>query len=74
MIIGSVLFSVLFNVNFTSVFIEFKIVSINFFSGFLVFHILLLFKIITVIKITHDNEKKAVLGSNTENKFVIILN
>jgi len=70
---SSVLFSVLFNVNFTSVFIEFKISSITFFNGFLNFHSFLLNKAGIIIRIIHDNENRAVLGSNTENRFVIIL-
>jgi len=73
MIINSVLFSVLFNVNLTS-FLKFpRIARIVWLVGFLTnHHFFLIIKGKTNSSI-HAVENMEELGSNTENKFVIIL-
>jgi len=73
MIISSVLFSVLFNVNLTS-FLKFLIIAeIVWLVGFLTNHHFLLRAKGRMVNIIHDMENREVLGSNTENRFVIIL-
>lgn len=72
MIIGCTLFSVLFKVNFVS-FLKVSIIFLMFFViGFLIFITLFLFIIGTISTINQFIENMADLGSNTENRLVII--
>jgi len=73
MIINSVLFSVLFSVNLTS-FLKFPIIArVVLLIGFLTNHHFFLMVKGKINNNTHAIESMEELGSNTENKFVIIL-
>jgi len=72
-IIVSVLFSVFFIVNFTSFFIVARMVLFRIKVGFLVFHILIVVRIVKIRIVSQDRDIIVELGSKIENRFVIIL-
>jgi len=72
-IITSVLFSVFFIVNFTSFFMFIKIKLFNIEIGFFIFHIFMVVRIVTSVRVNQDMESILELGSKIENRFVIIL-
>jgi hypothetical protein len=73
MIISSVLFSVLLSVNLTSFSNLLMIPRIAFLLGFLLNHHFFLKARGKAKRINHDIDNVEDLGSNTENRFVIIL-
>jgi len=73
MIISSVLFSVLFRVNLTSFLKFLMIFRTTRLVGFLISHDFFLMIKGRIINSNHAMENVEVLGSNTENRFVIIL-
>lgn len=73
MIISSVPFSVLFKVKLTSFLKFLMIIIVVWFIGFLIVHHFFLIVIGRIKSNSHAIENIEVLGSNTENRFVIIL-